>query len=77
MKKKNQETLKNLTLKKVNTVGDLKKWLKKFDDNEPLLMYSDEEGNEIKKILCLQLFTEGLVLIPWEDWHDDVEQAKD
>ena len=41
-------------------------------------MYSDEEGNEINKILCLQLFTEGLVLIPWEDWaYDDVEQAKD
>jgi len=66
MKKKNQETLMEKTFKKVNTVGDLKEWLNTLDDTEPLLMASDEEGNEITKILYLGLYVEGVIFFPWE-----------
>ena len=65
MKKKEEESLLKKTHKKVNTVGDLKKWLDLFDDSEPLLMASDEEGNEINKILYMELFAEGLIFFPY------------
>ena len=66
MKKKKQVTLMDLTFKNMNTVGDLKKLLNELDDNEPLLMASDGEGNEINKILYLELYVEGLIFYPWE-----------
>ena len=50
MKKKSKEDPENLykqTWKKVNTVSELKKWLEVLNDDEPIFMYSDEEGNEI------------------------------
>lgn len=66
MKNKKQETLMKITHKNVNTVGELKKWLNEFDDSEPLLMASDEEGNEFNKILYLELSVEGLIFFPWQ-----------
>jgi hypothetical protein len=71
MKKKRKEDPKNLlkqTHKMVNTVGELKNWLKLFNDDEPILISSDEELNQVNKILYMELFEEGLILIPWEQW---------
>ena len=71
MKKKRKEDPENLlkkTYKMVNTVGELKNWLKLFNDDEPILISSDEELNQINKILYIELFEEGLILIPWEQW---------
>jgi len=59
--------LADATFKKIETVGDLIKFLKMVDPSEKVTMFSDEEGNAVNKILCLELYTEGLTLIPWED----------
>jgi len=37
-----------------------------LNDDEPLLMASDEEGNEINKILYLSLDIQGLIFFPWQ-----------
>ena len=69
MKNQRKEDPKNLlkkTHKKVNTVGELKNWLNLFNDDEPILISSDEELNQVNKILYIELFEEGLIIIPWE-----------
>jgi len=60
--------LSDKTFKKVNTVGELRKAMHGLDPNEPVTMFSDEEGNQVNKILCLELYQEGLTLIPWEQY---------
>ena len=60
------------TFKKLNTVGDLRKMLLKIskmgnvNDKTPISMFSDEEGNEMNDILCLDFDGERIILIPWE-----------
>ena len=69
--KKAQPKLKPLSeasFKKIDTVGDLMKFLKLCDPKEKITMFSDEEGNQVNKILCLELYVEGLTLIPWEQY---------
>ena len=66
------KSLQQDSWKKVSTVKDLRKYLNKviksgFGD-EPVTMYSDEEGNQVNKILCLELFKEGVTIIPWEQY---------
>ena len=66
------------TFKNINTVGEMYRWLHRIltksdlDANTPIRMYSDEEGNAINKILCLQCELmennkAGIVLVPWEE----------
>lgn len=57
------------TFKKVETVGDLIKYLSLVDPKEKVFMFNDEEGNQINKVLCLELYEEGLTFIPWENWE--------
>ena len=60
------------TFKKLNTVGDLRKMLTKVskmgnvNDKTPIAMFSDEEGNQVNGILCMDFDGESIVLIPWE-----------
>ncbi len=54
------------TWKKINTVGDLIKYLQLIPDSIKIAIASDEEENEVHKILCFKLYKEGAVLIPWE-----------
>lgn len=63
-----KKTLAEATFKKIETVGDLKKFLELVDNKEKITMFSDSEGNSINKILCLELYTEGLSFIPWEEY---------
>jgi len=70
--------LMDLTFKKVNTVGDLRKLLDRLSksnikDNTPLAMFSDEEGNSINGILYLDYDGKNIFLVPWEGKfpHDD------
>ena len=65
-KPKKEINLADATFKKIHTVKDLMKYLRKLDPNEPITMFSDEEGNQVNKILCLELYEEGLTFIPWE-----------
>lgn len=64
--------LGTLTFKKIKTVNDLRVWLNALPElgvdvrKTPITMFSDEEGNQINGILCLQLFEDGLTIVPWE-----------
>jgi len=58
--------LSEASFKKIDTIGDLMKFLKMCDPKEKVTMFSDEEGNRVNKILCLELYQEGLTFIPWE-----------
>ena len=50
----------------------MKHWLKEItkfanvNDDTPMLTQSDSEGNSINKILCLELFDDGLTIVPWD-----------
>jgi hypothetical protein len=59
------------TFKKIKTFSDLTLWLRyvegKIPANTPILMQSDEEGNQINKILCLDYTEIGLVIVPLEE----------
>ena len=60
------------TFKKLNTVGDVRKMLNKITkmsnitDDTPIEMFSDEEGNQVNGILCMDFDCESIILIPWE-----------
>jgi hypothetical protein len=66
--------LSDMTFKKLNTVGDLRKLLNKITkssnitDKTPIKMFSDEEGNAVNKILCADFDGENILLIPWEEF---------
>jgi hypothetical protein len=60
------------TLMKIHTVADLAKFLAKVDPEEPIFMFSDPEGNRCNKILGLEFYKEGLILMPWEYWERDM-----
>ena len=64
------EGIAKATFKKIDTVGDLMRYLKKVNPKEKVTMFSDEEGNQVNKILYLDLFVEGLTLIPFENWEE-------
>lgn len=69
-----QISLSDISFKKVNTVGELRKLLDRITkasnvtDKTPIVMFSDEEGNAINKILCVDFDGENIVLIPWEQY---------
>lgn len=55
------------SFQKVNNVGELKKWLRHIDNDTPVMISSDEEGNTIQKVEYLQLYDDGMVFYPWEE----------
>ena len=65
--------LQRETFRKIETVGDLHKWLTfikeetKLSMDTPIKMFSDEEGNRVNGILCIQLLDIGLTIIPLEE----------
>lgn len=65
--------LTEMTFQKLKTVGDLRKMLLKMSkfgnvtDKTPIKMFSDEEGNEVNKILCMDFDGESIVLVPWQE----------
>jgi hypothetical protein len=66
-----EKSLRELFWKKLNNLGDLKKLAivlsnSGIRDDEPLCMFSDEEGNRVNGILTAVLYEEGLTFIPWE-----------
>jgi hypothetical protein len=66
-------TLGDLTWKKVTNINKLKdicdRLVKEGLGEEEVFMYSDEEGNQVNKVLCLELHTEGVTFIPHENWE--------
>lgn len=68
-------SLSEVTFKKVNTIGELRTLINELIDengiskDEPLFMLSDEEGNGINKVLCLEYTEEGITLVPWENYE--------
>jgi hypothetical protein len=75
-----EATLFEDSLQRIHTVADLAKFLAKLDPEEPIFMFSDEEGNQVNKILGLDLHKEGLTVIPWEHWEREMgllERDKD
>ena len=65
-----QINLAKVTFKKIETVGDLIKYLSLINPKEKVFMFRDEEGNQTNKVLCLELYKEGLTLIPWGNWEE-------
>ena len=60
------------TFKKINTLGELKTWVNflatKIKEDTPILMQSDEEGNQVNKVLFLELYKDGLTFVPLEQF---------
>ena len=67
-----QVNLTDITFKKLNTVGDVRKMLTKLskmsnvNDSTPIVMFSDEEGNAVNKLLAFDFDGTNIIIVPWE-----------
>ena len=70
MPKSNEIDIAKETFKRINNLGDLKKWItfvsQLLPKETPIKMYSDAEGNQVNKVLALEYTEMGLSFISWE-----------
>lgn len=65
-------SLLDISFKRLNTVGELRKMLEKIskmgnvNDNTPIVMFSDEEGNAVNGVLGLDFDGTNIIIMPWE-----------